>query len=290
MSEPPLDFGFKAMTDFWGQAGKAALQAQEGAAQTFGEFFKTIPAMMATGSAIPFAADATEPLHAVRALSDLWTAAASLSGSLMTMMTTPGGKGLDPTIEATFRAIADPRSWVASAGGLDSVIARMADGVQLADLWTAEREQARLATTWGELRRRALEHHAVVLEAWLRAGRAFSQALADHIRTHGRPPAGRAILDLWTSTANETLIETQRSDSFLESQAAMLRASAELRLAQRRLAEQAADQFDMPSRTELDDVHRAMTELRREVRLLRRQVAALGGQQQPVCVTGVEVQ
>jgi len=66
MSDPPLGFGFKAMTDFWGQAGKAALQAQDGAAQTFGEFFKTIPAMMATGSAIPFAADSTEPVQAIR--------------------------------------------------------------------------------------------------------------------------------------------------------------------------------------------------------------------------------
>jgi len=285
MSDKPLDFGFKAMTDLWGQAGKAALQAQEGAAQTFGEFFKTMPAMMASGSAIPFAADATEPLQAVRALADLWTAAASLSGSLMTMMTSANGKGPDPTIEATFRAIADPRSWIANAGGLDSVIARMADGVQLADLWTAEREQARVAQTWSELRRRALEHNVVVLEAWLRAGRAFAQALGDHIRTHGHAPAGRAVLDLWTSTANEILIETQRSDAFLESQAALLRASAELRLAQRSLAEQVADQFDMPSRTELDDVHRAMTELRRELRLLRRQVAALGGQQ-PVRATG----
>jgi hypothetical protein len=272
-----------------GTGREGGLQAQEGAAETFGAFFRTIPAMMATGSVIPFAADATESVQAFRALSDLWTAAASLSGSLMTMMTTPGGKALDPTIEATFRAIADPRSWVASAGGLDSVIARMADGVQLADLWTAEREQARLAHTWGELRRRALEHNAVVLEAWMRAGRAFSQALADHIRTHGQSPAGRAILDLWTSTANEILIGTQRSDKFLESQAAMLRVSAELRLAQRRLAEQAAEQFDMPTRTELDDVHRAMTELRREVRMLRRQVAALGGQP-PVCAAGVRVQ
>jgi hypothetical protein len=278
MTHPPLDFGFRAMTDFWGQAGKAALQAQQGIAETFAEFCKTIPGMMATNSAMSFATDGTELTQAARTVSDLWAATATMSGSLMAMVTNSGGNGLDPTVEATFRAIADPRSWFVGAGGLDSVIARLADGAQLADLWTVEREQARLAQTWIALRRRVLEHNAVVLEAWLRAGRAFSQALADHMRRRGQAPAGRAILDLWTSTANESLLETQRSEKFLESQAAMLRAGAELRLTQRRLAEQMAEQFDLPSRTELDDLHRTMTDLRREVRQLRAQMAAHAAQ------------
>ena len=67
------------------------------------------------------------------------------------------------------------------------------------------------------------------------------------------------------------LLETQRSEAFLKSQAAVVRAGSELRLAQRGLAEQLAAQFDMPTRTEMNDLLRTVTELRRELRMVRRQ-------------------
>ena len=79
------------------------------------------------------------------------------------------------------------------------------------------------------------------------------------------------MLALWTDTANRQLLETQRSEPFLQTQAAMIRASTELRMAQQELVEHFGRQFGFATRTELDDVNRTVTELRREVRTMQRE-------------------
>ena len=117
------------------------------------------------------------------------------------------------------------------------------------------------------LRRRSLEHNAVVLEAWLQAARLFSEQIA------ARNPQtldAKAALALWTDTANRQLLETQRSEPFLQTQAALIRATTELRVAQQELVEHFGKQYGFPTRTELDDVHRTLTELRRELRTMQR--------------------
>ena len=263
----PSDYGMQALFDFWGKAGKAALDLQQGASANLASMVGKMPGFPFS----PPAMGGPDLAQAAHTVADLWGAAAAMSGSLHSLLA-PGGKAMDdPTVEATFRAIADPRVWFTQAGGLDSVISQMTEGAQLADMWRAEREQAHLAKTWLEWRRRSLEHQAVMLEAWVRAGYAFNQALAERTRTDGAAPSGRALLDLWTTVANGVLLETQRSETFLKSQAAMIRAGSELRLAQRGLADRLAAQFDMPTRTEMDDLLRTVTELRRELRMVRRQ-------------------
>jgi hypothetical protein len=64
----------------------------------------------------------------------------------------------------------------------------------------------------------------------------------------------------------------QRSERYLASQAALLAASTELRLAQQEVAEYYGQMFGLPTRTELDDVHKTLTELRRELRATQRQL------------------
>jgi hypothetical protein len=66
------------------------------------------------------------------------------------------------------------------------------------------------------------------------------------------------------------LLEMQRSEAFLEAQARSIRASTELRMAQHELVEFYGERYGFPTRRELDDVHKSVTELRRELRALRR--------------------
>jgi hypothetical protein len=113
----------------------------------------------------------------------------------------------------------------------------------------------------------------VVLQAWMRAGNSFAKRLGE--RGADQPaPDNRALLGIWTEIANAELLETQRSDAFLAAQSAMIRASTELKIAQQDLVEHAGKQYGFPTRTELDDVHRAVTEMRRELRALRRAMRA----------------
>jgi hypothetical protein len=149
------------------------------------------------------------------------------------------------------------------------VLSRMAEGPRFADLWDMERRYARVMHAWSEMRRRNLEHNAVVLQAWMRAGNSFAKRLGE--RGSDQPaPDNKALLAMWTEIANAELLETQRSDPFLAAQSAMIRASTDLKVAQQELVEHAGKQYGFPTRTELDDVHRAVTEMRRELRALRR--------------------
>jgi hypothetical protein len=108
----------------------------------------------------------------------------------------------------------------------------------------------------------------------MRAVGAFARRLNERVE-RGEPPLDsiRAFLTLWGETANEVLLETQRSDAFLETQREVLKASTDLRLAQRKVAEFYSEMYGYPTRAELDDVHKAVTELRRELRTLKRSVS-----------------
>jgi polyhydroxyalkanoate synthase subunit PhaE len=78
------------------------------------------------------------------------------------------------------------------------------------------------------------------------------------------------VVALWVETANTTLLETQRSEPYLNSQREVLKASTDLRLAQQEMAAFYSEIFGYPTREEMDDVHRTVTELRRELRALQR--------------------
>ena len=194
--------------------------------------------------------------------------------------------GADSTVAATLRRMVDPRVWLGAGDDMEEALQRMAQGPRFADLWDSERRFAGVFGAWMALRRRGLEHQAVVLEGWTTAAGRFAERLGERAAAaaaaggEASPPvlSPRAALDLWIETANRALLEMQRSERYLESQAQLLKASTELRLAQQAVAEHYGRMFGLPTRTELDDVHRTVTELRRALRATQRR---LRQQQQP---------
>jgi len=87
--------------------------------------------------------------------------------------------------------------------------------------------------------------------------------------------AGREFLDRWTSVLNQKLQRVQRSDQFLSAQRKMLDALLSSRAREREVIEAIANAFDLPTRTELDDAHGTLHNLKREVRALRRELEAV---------------
>jgi polyhydroxyalkanoate synthase subunit PhaE len=276
----PIDYS-KAFTAFWTAQGQALVKAQEQAGKAVAEGMKALasgklPAMPEISTDLATAG--TDLVRVGEAVGKLWSAATSLSGSLAKATSFAATAGTSASVspegspvEATFRKMLDPRNWMAGTGEMDDVLGRMAEGPRFADLWEIERRYARVLQAWMNLRRRGLEHNAIVLEAWLQAGRHFGEELTRQVSAEAKPPDAKAALGLWTETANRELLETQRSEPFLLTQAAMIRATTELRIAQQELVEHFGKQYGFPTRTELDDVHRTVTELRREVRAMRRE-------------------
>jgi class III poly(R)-hydroxyalkanoic acid synthase PhaE subunit len=271
----PIDYA-KAFTDFWTAQGEALKTAQEQVGNAFADGMQaaasgTLPHL--PGMPTDLSAGVADLTRAGGSVMEMWSAATAMCSKLATAFPAAGG---DATVDATFRKIMDPRSWMAGTGEMDDVLGRMAEGPRLADLWEVERRYARVLQAWMNLRRRGFEHNTVVLEAWLRAARRFTDQLAGRASADAQAPGAqasdtKAALALWTETANRALLETQRSAPFLQTQAELIRATTELRMAQQELVEHFGKQYGFPTRTELDDVHRTVTELRREMRALRRE-------------------
>jgi class III poly(R)-hydroxyalkanoic acid synthase PhaE subunit len=137
-------------------------------------------------------------------------------------------------------------------------------------MWNTERKMLAVFNAWTALRRRSLEHNTVMLEAWMRAAEKFAKDLNARADKKEVFSSWRDLLALWVETANTALLETQRSETYLKSQREILKASTDLRLAQQEVAAFYSEMFGYPTRAELDDVHRTVTELRRELRAAQR--------------------
>jgi class III poly(R)-hydroxyalkanoic acid synthase PhaE subunit len=262
----PLAY-MRGLAELWGQGGKAFAAAQQ---SMFSEMAERAAKAAGVEQAAPnLGAGSADLAAANAAFAKLWTAATELSGTITSGL--QKGEAPDPVVTQMLGHIFDPRVWFSSTNDMDEALQRLSEGPRLADLWDIERKFLTVFNAWVALRRRSLEHNTVMLEAWMRAAGAFARQLGDMADAGARIESPREILTLWVETANDTMLETQRSEAFLRTQREVLKASTELRLAQKEVAEFYSEMFGYPTRAELDDVHKTVTELRRELRALKRQ-------------------
>jgi class III poly(R)-hydroxyalkanoic acid synthase PhaE subunit len=260
----------RGLAELWGQGGKAFAAAQQ---SMFAEMAERAAKAGGRQGAMPNpGAGAADLAAANAAFAKLWAAASELSGTITSGL--HKGEAPDPVVAQMLGHIFDPRVWFSSTDDMDEALQRLSEGPRLADLWDIERKFLNVFNTWIALRRRSLEHNTVMLEAWMRAAGAFARQLADMADAGAKIESPREILTLWVETANDAMLETQRSETFLRSQKEVLKASTDLRLAQKEVAEFYSEMFGYPTRAELDDVHKTVTELRRELRALKRQARA----------------
>jgi class III poly(R)-hydroxyalkanoic acid synthase PhaE subunit len=257
----------RTLASLWGQGSNAFVASQQGLFRDMAEKMRAVADGGASGQA---AAADTAGFEAARgAFGDLWSSATELSATLAKSV--GKGDGADPVVAEMLAKIFDPRGWFSGTNDMDEALQKMAEGPRLSDLWNVERKFLAVSNAWVALRRRTLEHNKVMLDAWMRAAGGFAHDL--NARAERKEPLAswREALALWVETANEALLETQRSEAFLKSQREVLKASTDLRLAQRGLAEYYSEMFGYPTRAELDDVHKTVTELRRELRTFKRE-------------------
>jgi hypothetical protein len=169
------------------------------------------------------------------------------------------------------RKIFDPAEWAKPVpGSFDFGIERIIEGPNFATLFDLDRKMLKLQQLAMRRAEDSAAYHAVVFAAWNRATEHFVKELGDR----EREPLGsyRALIDLWIKTANQTLIEVHRSPEFLEAQRRVTRSATDYRLAEREIAEAYCEMHHVPSRSEMDEMQRAVYELRRDVRALTRRL------------------
>ncbi len=131
-----------------------------------------------------------------------------------------------------------------------------------------ERLQA-LARAQLEYAQREGEFNLLMLRALERAHALFSAKLVERSAPGKALASARALFDLWIDAAEEAYAETALSPEFRSAYGALVNAQMRVRQGVQREVEQAAAQFGMPTRTEVDAAHRRIAELERALRRLR---------------------
>ncbi len=165
----------------------------------------------------------------------------------------------------------DPAEWRRAGTRFDMGLEKLTEGPTYATLFDLDRKILNAQKLWID-RTRDIEHYYEVVQgAWNRAYERFLKSVG---AKEGPPiKSFRQVLDLWLATANTALIEMHRSKEFLDAQRRMTRSSTDYRLAEQSIAEAFCEIHHIPTRTEMDEMQRAVTELKREVRSLQRKAA-----------------
>lgn len=153
---------------------------------------------------------------------------------------------------------------------LNQVFQRLANGPDFADIGVLEKKFMRTGQDWANLCNANAEYQTVIAKAW---GQAFDRfAKEQAAEPHSESIDLDEMMKHWLKVANESLIETQRSDEFLAAQRKLFKTNTQYKLKQRETVEAWCEAYTMPTRSEVDDLHRMVYDLRRELRQLKKQV------------------
>jgi polyhydroxyalkanoate synthesis regulator phasin len=203
------------------------------------------------------------------ALAELWRSWLALGGSLGAAV--PGLAEPGEVAGETLGRFLDPMS-LALVGGsqVGETIRKLTEGPRFADLGALERRMAKVLELWLRVQQAARAYEAVVAGAWAEANRRFAAEFNRLAASGEAPTQPKAALKLWLDVANRTLLETHRSERFLEAQGELLRHGMDFLLGERELIEGLVEPAGLPTRSEIDEVHRSVQDLKRRVRTLEK--------------------
>jgi len=163
----------------------------------------------------------------------------------------------------------DPGQWAqAGLGPLDAAIEHLVEGPSYATLWTLDRKLLKAQKLRADWARDLAAYQILMQGAWNEAIKRFMREVND---AQGTPiTSWRELTDVWIKVANDSLTEMHRTPEFLEAQRRLTRSGAECRLQEREITEAYCEMQQMPTRTEMDEVQRAVYELRRQLRALQK--------------------
>lgn len=170
----------------------------------------------------------------------------------------------------TLEDISNPYSWIKFSGtDYDEGIKRFSEGPLFSGVSDIDNRIAKAMDGWLELGEKNQDYYEILIKNWMVAYEKF----IDHIKDIDSEEKGtltpRKLVEIWSGIANDELMKMHRSEEFLQAQKELIKASAEYRLYEQDIAEVICEALHIPTRKEIDDVHKTITELRREIRSLK---------------------
>lgn len=159
---------------------------------------------------------------------------------------------------------------MASGGAVTDMLRRMAEGPRFADVGTSERLTAQVMEKWLSVQASSRTYESVLAGAWAEANTRFAAYLSECRRTGEEVPTGRAALKTWLDISNDVLLETQRSEGFLAAQRQLMRDGLDFMLVQREFVEALTGPIGLPTRSEIDEIHQTVHQLKQRIRALEK--------------------
>ena len=143
---------------------------------------------------------------------------------------------------------------------------------------------------WQNYRRADFDYQLVVVEAWIKTFEQFQQKLLTLTENGEMITSLEQFVTVWTNLAEDAFSEVFRSEKYIRAQGKLLETTMNYRIQQRQIVEWLCEKVDIPTRSEVDEVHRTNYELRKEVKALKKAVASSGRKDPAVTVLQEEVQ
>lgn len=134
--------------------------------------------------------------------------------------------------------------------------------------WLAQLNQG--FKVWMETRALEYQYQLMVSDAWAAAFRALMEKLVVKAQEGKSVESLRELVDLWVEVADSKFFDLFHSDEFAALQGKYLNSSMALKRTQRELLEIWLRANDLPTRSDLDEAHRELYNLRKEVKALKK--------------------
>ncbi|MFT6790936.1 MAG: class III poly(R)-hydroxyalkanoic acid synthase PhaE subunit [Cellvibrionaceae bacterium] len=167
----------------------------------------------------------------------------------------------------TLADMSNPNNWLKYSGDTFDIGAdKLSEGPSFSGGGDIDQRMEKVSDGWRELSERSRKYHTIVFSRWAEAYSSFMDNLKTLAAEEEAAITPRQLVDMWSHTANEKLLELHRSEEFLNAQRAVIRASMQYRLNEKAVAESICEILHIPTRGEIDELHKTVTELRRELR------------------------
>ena len=133
---------------------------------------------------------------------------------------------------------------------------------------------------WERYRQADFAYQLIVAEAWVKLFERFQQELIVLAQKGEKIERLEQLANFWIDLGDQVFIEVFRSERYILAQGELLSATMAYRIQQREIIELVLKAMDIPTRTEVDQVHRNVYQQRKEIKSLKKSLAAAARQQE----------
>jgi class III poly(R)-hydroxyalkanoic acid synthase PhaE subunit len=126
---------------------------------------------------------------------------------------------------------------------------------------------------WLENQQLTIAYQLLIGEAWIDAFQALMQKLMSMAQKGETLTDQRHLLRIWVEVADEVFIALFHSEAYAKTQSAYVNSNMALRRQQRELLEVWLRGNDMPTRSDLDEAHHQIYQLRKDMKALKKTLA-----------------